>query len=192
MKGYSHSVVQTYIRALIYEPTNIAPVLGNQEQSTLSRHQQTYLGNKCPTELSKYLQEFAHPNNKIIDGPEISICKGVGNYSHNFLFADGFKFCLGCNEMVCMHCQDSIGDQTYNLVCYSQQWLVPFHGEELRKTVIETREELAPKYNLDSVNQLTIQEIEEYYEVRQVVNARHINLSSNVPFPLYESNKWEI
>jgi len=91
--------------------------------------------------------------------------------------------------MVCIHCQDSIGYQIYCLVCYSQQPLVPFHGEELQKTVMEMREELASKYNFDSVDQLTIQEVEEYYEVRQVVNARHINLSSNVPFPLYESNK---
>ena len=51
--GYNHSVVQIYICALIYEPTNIAPVLGKQKQSTLSRHKQTYLGNKCPTELPK-------------------------------------------------------------------------------------------------------------------------------------------
>ena len=41
MKGYNHSVVKTYIHSLIYKPTNIAPVLGNPEQSTLSRHQRT-------------------------------------------------------------------------------------------------------------------------------------------------------
>lgn len=91
--------------------------------------------------------------------------------------------------MVCMHCQDRIGDQIYCLVCYAQESLVPFQGEEPGKTVIEMREELASKYNFDSVDQLTIQEVEDYYEVRQVVNARHIDLSINVPFPLYESNK---
>ena len=147
------------------------------------------LEKKPPTELPKYLKEFAHPDTKIIDGPEISSCKGVGNCCHAFLSADGFSFCLGCNEMVCMHCQDRIGDQIYCLVCYSQESLVPFHGEELGKTVIEMREELASKYNFDSVDQLTIQDVEDYYEVRQVANARHIDLSINVPFPLYESNK---
>ena len=90
-----------------------------------------------------------------------------------------------------MHCQDSIGDKTYCLLCYSQESLVPLHGEELEKSVIEMREELASKYNFDSVNWLTIQEVEEYYEVRQVVNARIIELSSAVPFPLYESSKME-
>jgi hypothetical protein len=53
------------------------------------------------------------------------------------------------------------------------------------------REELASKYNFDSVDRLTIQEVEEYYEVRQVVNARIIKLSSAVPFLLYESSKME-
>ena len=62
--------------------------------------------------------------------------------------------------MVCMHCQDCIGDQIYCLVCYSQLSLVPFNGEELGKTVIEMREELASEYNFDSMDQLTIQEVE--------------------------------
>ena len=75
--------------------------------------------------------------------------------------------------MVCMYCQDSIGDKTYCLLCYSQESLVPLHGEELGKSFIATREELAPKYNFDSVDRLTIQKVE-VYEVRQVGNARII------------------
>jgi hypothetical protein len=50
MKGYNHSMVQTYIHALIYEPTNIAPVIKNQDNSTSSRDYRTYVGNKHPTD----------------------------------------------------------------------------------------------------------------------------------------------
>ena len=130
MVGYTHSVVQTYIHALIYEPSNIAPAIKNQDHSNSSRDYWTYIGNKHPIESPKYLQEFAHQETRIIDGPEILNCKGVGNCSHPFLAADGFKLCTGRNEMVYMHCQASIGDKTHCLLCYSQESLVPLHGEE--------------------------------------------------------------
>ena len=68
-----------------------------------------------------------------------------------------------------MHCQDSIGDKTYCLLCYSQESVVPLHGDELGNSVIEMREELASKYNFDSVDWLTTQEVEEYCEVRPLV-----------------------
>ena len=61
--------------------------------------------------------------------------------------------------------------------------IVPLHGKEARMMDIEMREELASKYNFDSVDKLSVQEVEEYYEVR-VVNARHMTLTNDVPFPL--------
>ena len=59
------------------------------------------------------------------------------------------------------------------------------------------RAELANKYNFDNVDQLTIDEVEDYYEIREVVNARIHELSGTVPFPLYpstdmnENNHWK-
>jgi hypothetical protein len=68
--------------------------------------------------------------------------------------------------------------------------LVALYGEQARKPVSEMREELASKYNFNSVDQLNIQETETFYEMRQVANVQNIMVSSAMPFLLYlyESN----
>jgi hypothetical protein len=80
-----------------------------------------------------------------------------------------------------------IGDTAYCLACYSQESLVPLCGDRTCLPVITMRAKLASTYNVDSVDQLTIDEVEDYYKIREVVNARIHELSGAVPFPLYPS-----
>jgi len=69
VQGLDSDVVQTYIHALIYEPTNVTPDIPCQSTSY-----RTYLDNVPPPKLPRYLEEFAHETTAIYDGQEISYC----------------------------------------------------------------------------------------------------------------------
>ena len=70
----------------------------------------------------------------------------------------------------------------YCLGCFFQESLVPLHEDEVGKPVSEMREELVTKYSFDSVDQLTIEEVEECYELQKVATARHCELSRDILF----------
>ncbi len=89
--------------------------------------------------------------------------------------------------MVCRHCETKVDNHTYCLLCYAQESLIPLPGEKSGKPINEMRSELAEHYNFDRVDTLTIEEVEDYYEVREVENARANELLNEVPFPLYAS-----
>ena len=62
-------------------------------------------------------------------------------------------------------------------------------GEEAGKPVNQMRDELANNYNFDGVDELTIlEEVEDAYVVREVVNARINEQFNGVPFPLHKSS----
>ena len=120
--------------------------------------------------MPTYLEEFSAPGTEIKQGPAIAICRGVGDHTHQFLAADGFEKYKGCNEIVCTLFQGAFGKCTYCLLCYES--LVPLAGEPLGKPVNQMQDELADYYNFNGVDDLTMEEVEDYYEVREVVNAR--------------------
>jgi len=143
--GFSHDVVQSYIQALTCKPTNMKPLtLGDDDGKNPARLYK----------LPKYLEEFAGPDTEIYDGPKIGVRKGVGNCSHQFLAADGFKHCKGCNDAVCKFCCNDAGvdkagiDKAYCLTCYAQETLIPMPGEGAGKPVNNMRDELFKKYIL--------------------------------------------
>ncbi len=187
---FDNDVVHTYIRALVYEPTNIAPESHESNEVTINNeevnveHIRTYL-DQPPTKLPEYLAEFAAADTELKGGPAMEVCRGVGNSTHPFLSADGFEKCKSCSEVVCKHCQASIDNHTYCLLCYAQESLIPLPGEDSGKPVCQMRDELAEKYNFDSVDDLTIEEVEDFYSVREVVNARANEMADAVPFPLH-------
>ena len=82
-----------------------------------------------PKKLPKYLEEFGADNafkrDLICKGPEISICKGVGDRQHKFLSADGVTTCYLCKHVLCCECQQNIAKATYCLQCYASESLVP-------------------------------------------------------------------
>ena len=41
---------------------------------------------------------------------------------------------------------------------------------------------------MDGVNDLTTQEVDEYYEIKDVINANRNNLGEPVPFPVHPSS----
>ena len=181
----------------MYAPTNSSLTMtqpnkhsGDNIVNKLCKHTRTYL-NQPPIRLPKYLAEFATPATEVKDGPVIETCRGVGNHTHPFLAADGFARCKGCNEVVCRHCESKIDEQTYCLLCYAQESLVPIPGEKSSKPVNEMRNELAQHYNFDGVDALTMEEVEDYYEVKEVVNSRAKKLIDEVPFPVYPSKAME-
>ena len=51
------------------------------------------------------------------------------------------------------------------------------------------RDELATHYNFDSVDDLTHEEVEDFYEVRDIITARIDEMAEAVPFPLYATNE---
>ena len=179
-EGFDNDVVHTLIRAIVYEPTNVFPkseaTNDNENQADSYR---TYFDGHPPTKLPAYLEEFADKKTEIFDGPEVKICRGVGVLTHRFLAADGFGLCTGCDGIVCQHCKANIDTNPYCLPCYAEEKLVPMAGEEAGKPVNQMRDELANNYNFDGVDELTIEEVEDAYAVREIVNAR-INEQFNV------------
>ena len=135
-----NGVIDTYIDALLYEPTNLAPDSANTENPA-----RTYLF-QPPTCLPKYLEEFAideeFKTNHIFPGPEISTCKGVGNYPHKFLSSDGVKNCFKCHDVVCRECHEEIEKAPYCLTCYATESIVPQSGCPSSKSVAEMQQAL--------------------------------------------------
>ena len=101
---------------------------------------------------------------EIFGGPEMKMCRGVGIHTHPFLAADGFGVCDGCYGVVCQHCKMNIEANPYCLPCYAQEKLVPMAGEETGEPVNQMQKELANNYNFDRVDELTIKEVEDFYQ----------------------------
>jgi hypothetical protein len=187
--GMDHDAVQAYVRALIYEPTNVAPT---EEEKEDGKSYRTYVGGVMPSVLPRYLEEFAADHTEITPGPKMERCMGVDESGHLFLAADGFNKCKNCCGVICRHCHESIGAETYCLLCYAEKCIVPIPGEDRQragKSIIEMRQELAEENNFDGVEQLTYEELEEFYEVKDVIYSRVNEMADAVPFPLYSSNQ---
>jgi hypothetical protein len=187
--GMNHTVIQTYICALIYEPTNTAPT---EQDKADGKSYRTYVGGVLPSVLPKYLEEFAAEQTQITEGPTMERCMGVDESGHLFLAADGFVNCNNCGGVICRHCHESIGAEAYCLLCYAEKSIVPIPGEDRRgvgKSILEMRQELAEKHNFDSVDELSFEELEDFYEVKDVVYSRVNEMADVVPFPLYSSNQ---
>ena len=138
-------MVDTYLRALVYEPTNIDPlnngaVIGRRPTGM----HRSYLDDP-PTKLPKYLEEFAAPQTKIFKGPTMLECKGVTSCRHKFLKVDGFNKCANCKENVCSHCQGRVNDAVYCLTCYAAELMVPSSSSKDGLQIQVMRQELATK-----------------------------------------------
>jgi hypothetical protein len=74
-------------RSLLYEKTNRGYVHSN------------------PAVLEKYLEAFADTDTRIVDGPQITTCKGCSGLSpHPFLVAEGIFECEVCKMGLCRFC----------------------------------------------------------------------------------------
>ena len=196
----SSEVVDTYINAIMYEPTNKTKTTGvndeatnvEDEMTTASHLERSYLFG-APSSLPKYLEQFSIDDeflrNNIIDGPGISLCKGVGDRSHQFLTDEGSRSCAHCGELTCVHCcEKADGDGKVDcLPCYATNALIPLAGCDGSKTIAEMRRELKDQFNFDHVDQLKLDEVEEAYEKMEFVRA-YKNREEQVPFPVYCSS----
>ena len=84
-------MVQSYINAMIYEPTNVMP--SEEEKKNGLKSYRTYIGGTAPTVLPRYLHEFANDHTIICNGPTMMLRRGVDETGHKFLAADGYKKC---------------------------------------------------------------------------------------------------
>ena len=64
--NFDRDTVNTYIKALVHEPTNESIESSNADEHIKSR---TYLLGRSPLRLPTYLAEFAGPGTMIYDGP---------------------------------------------------------------------------------------------------------------------------
>ncbi|KAL9186550.1 hypothetical protein ACHAXT_005788 [Thalassiosira profunda] len=183
-EGFDGDVVHTYIRALVYEPTNVAP----EDDEDPSR---TYLDDTPPTKLPLYLEEFAlNGYTDIVDGPEVGECKGVGMCTHKFLCADGFDKCVSCDGVICKLCRASIGERIHCLPCYAAELLVPEVDDEVGATSIsQMRDELASKWGVERAKELTVDEVMDMYAKKEIASARLNGMLDDVPFPVYQSKE---
>ena len=110
---------------------------------------------------------------------------------HNFLAADEFVKCKSCEEVVCKSCYAQINDNTYCLLCYAQESLVLLPSEQSAISMNDMRVELVEYHNFDNVDNLTMEEVEDTYAIREAVDARLNRLCDDVPFPLYNSSEME-
>jgi hypothetical protein len=79
----SEEAVDTYIDAIIFEPTNATP-----NPQCIDAHSRTYLFG-FPFCLPKFLEQYSvydvSKTNCIVDGPSMLMCNGVGGHTHLFL-----------------------------------------------------------------------------------------------------------
>ena len=188
----SSEVVDTYINAILYEPTNKAIFVDDENTSDADMTKRSYLFGS-PSTLPKYLEQFSIDDeflaNNIILGPGISLCKGVGGRSHQFLTDEGCKSCAHCGELMCAYCCETTNDgNLYCLPCYATNSLIPLAGCDGSKTIAEMRRELKEQFNFDHVDQLQLDEVEEAYEKMEFVLA-YKNRDKEVPFPVYCSSQ---
>ena len=165
----NHEIVQTYIQAMTCEPTK--PVSSDEEKDN-GKSYRTFVNREEPSVVPMYLKEFAGEKTTIKEGPAIALCIGVDECGHKFLEADGYHKCKQCEGVVCNYCNDTIGTETYCLLCYAENSIVSIPGENnnrSNKPVTEMRDELATHYNFDSVDDLTHEEVEDFYEVRDII-----------------------
>eukprot|EP00956_Cyclotella_meneghiniana_P003619 scaffold4429_cov81-Cyclotella_meneghiniana.AAC.3 len=171
------------------EPTK--PVSSDEEKDN-GKSYRTFVNREEPSIVPMYLKEFAGEKTTIKEGPAIALCIGVDECGHKFLEADGYHKCKQCEGVVCNYCNETIGTKTYCLLCYAENSIVSIPGENnnrSNKHVTEMRDELATHYNFDSVDDLTHEEVEDFYEVRDIITARIDEMVEAVPFPLYATNK---
>lgn len=184
----SDIVINTYIDALLYEPTNAMPNNIDEENPA-----KTYLFGP-PTNLPEYLKEFAVDEefkaNSIFPGPEIATCKGVGGSTHPFLSSDGVKKCIKCEHDVCQYCQEDIIKETYCLSCYATESVVPQSGGVGSKSIAQMRKELVDD-NFDGAKDLASDEVEDVYEM--MIHLRNIRTGhqTNVEYPLYATSEMD-
>ncbi|KAL3771525.1 hypothetical protein ACHAWU_003700 [Discostella pseudostelligera] len=95
----SKQEVDTYIDAIIYEPTNHARVLVESPTEPSCCIERTYLFER-PTSLPRYLEQYSiddkFKTDSIFDGPATLTCKGVGERKHLFLAHEGHDACHNC------------------------------------------------------------------------------------------------
>ena len=106
----------------------------------------------------------------------------MGPYPHTQKFKAAIEiiFLAGCR-----HFNESIGEKKYCLVCYAEMKLVPPDNNE--PSTSEKRTILSSRYNMDGVNELTSQEVDEYFEIKDTIDAHRHNLGEPVPFPVHPS-----
>ena len=100
-----------------------------EEKKNGLRSYRTFIGSTAPTVLPRYLHEFANDHTIILDGPTMMLCRGVDETGHIFLAEDGYKNCKKCQCVVCSWCHKTIESETYCILCYTEQALVPLPGE---------------------------------------------------------------
>ena len=180
----SEEALDTYIDAILFEPTNSTLNLDASEFP-----QRTYLFG-VPLRLPRYLQQYspddAYSCSRIFDGPDMSTCKGVGERSHVFLKHEGHAICSECDEVVCTSCRGMIDKQIFCLSCYSARAIDPT-PQKSTLTIAEMRLELKDKYNFDGAQALDIMEVEDVYLSIGYIDEyrKHVN---NVPFPMYPTS----
>ena len=180
----AEEVVQTYLDALIYEPTN------------KDGDKTSYIGGEAPVKLAKYCEEFAcretSSSTEIYDGPIILTCKSTGGREHDFLAADGSSACAKCNNIVCCFCQITVGvgedKRTYCLTCGATEQLVPKFGTNAAEPIESKRNRLQQEYHFSNANNLTSDEVEDALERLDFVRNFRAQ-GDTVPFPLYPSKE---
>ena len=193
----TEDVIDTYISAILYEPTNNA----RDDDNSLPR---TYLFGS-PIRLPKYLEEFAvddkYKNEAVFMGPNISRCKGVGDSHHQFLSCEGIQRCFKCGESICSHCVSTIKSDVYCLSCFACESIVSESTTNSTspssKTIADMRKELMLD-KFDGAKELSADEVEDAYEIMQHINKYRDMADESVPYPLYptteminNTEKWE-
>ena len=180
----SEEAVNTYIDAIIYEPTNAAP-----ESITTTNPPRTYLFG-VPDRLPKYLEQYSVDDTfrsaSLFEGPEMSTCKGVGGRNHAFLLHEGSGVCTECSTVVCRSCQGIVDKCVFCLECYTARAIAPL-PKNGTMTIAEMRLELKEKYNFDGASELDIIEGEDVFVSIGYID-RYRQQGSNVPFPLYPTS----
>jgi hypothetical protein len=118
--------------------------------------------------LPKYLKEFSVNDDfiakNIVDDPDISVWKGLGDRAHRFLTSEGVSTCAHCNELMCVHCcEKTVDDRVYCLSCHATHSLIPLAGYNGSKTIAEMRQDLREHFNFDHVDKLPFDEVKEAY-----------------------------
>jgi hypothetical protein len=141
-------MINIYVDALLYEPTNTVPADFAEEEYNLPliyiHHPPTktlhhYLHDFCPTNGSMAMEDCLMCNN-------LPKCFGCGFGSHTFLKAEGIFECSKCQKILCTECffnQNEIDNNHFCYDCYLPELSVSKSQIEDDLTLSEVRERLS-------------------------------------------------
>ena len=185
-KDYKLEVLQAYLSCLIHEPGDV--VKKNNDGISSTRN---YLHFQ-PQCLPVYCEEFGTPDTTIDHSVKLTTCEGYVKGTNLFMEKEGTSVCAMCKKLLCRICTANINAKVMGiriendlcLSCYGNK-INGVEEDTPSLTYNEMKRILYHEHNIHDVNDLTLSEVTELYDVIATTNLLDHEWKK---YPKYASN----